>query len=198
MANVAMKVGSAATGQIAANGDITFIQDQNDVRFYASLASSIGFPSIGTTMTGYTTFTNCTDSSCAESGPATFVLNGSLGAEGFTFAPTVSMSSNGDFQATATVAGNACSGTVKLVALLGQACFNYNVNLFIGSMAPYAALSASASANVQIQEWDASPWNKPWKWGWGRWHSYGENVGADISLSPFKICVNVIGSDLCV
>ncbi len=198
VADVEMKVGSSKTGLLAASGRVTFIAASGGDRFYASLGSTLGLPTLGATMNGTTTFTNCIDSTCARSGPVSFVMNGTVGAGGFTFAPSVNMASDGNFSARSVVSGNACSGTVNLGVARAQACFGYNVNLFIGSVAPYGALSTGASADVQVQTYSSSPWNKPWKWGWGNWKSYGTSVGASMRLSPFQVCTDVLGSDVCV
>lgn len=198
VADIDMKVGSSKTGLLSASGRVTFLAAPDEVRFYASLGSTLGLPALGATMAGTTTFTNCTDSSCGRTGPVSFVMAGTVGAGGFTFAPTVSMASDGSFSANAGVTGHACSGTANLGVARAQACFGYNVNLFIGSVAPYGALSTNASADVQYQTYKGSPWDKPWKWGWGSWRSYGANMGARMRLSPLQVCVDVLGSDVCV
>lgn len=198
VADVKMNVGSSTTGLLAASGRVTFFAVPGGDRFYASLGSTLGLPTLGSTMNGTTTFTNCVDSTCARTGPVSFVMNGTVRAGGFTFAPIVKMASDGSFAATSIVNGKACSGTVNLGAARSQACFGYDVSLFIGSVAPYGALSTRASADVQVQTYSSSPWNKPWKWGWGNWKSYGTAVGASMKLSPFEVCTNVLGSDLCV
>lgn len=92
---------------------------------------------------------------------------------------------------------NVCSGTVDLVFIQAQACFDYNISLFLGSYAPYGALSASAGADVSVQTWNASPWYEPWKWSWGSWHTWGISVGASVQIDPFKVCVDVMGANLC-
>ena len=108
------------------------------------------------------------------------------------------MSAAGDFSTTASTGGNACTGTIDLVVVQAQGCFGYQVNMFIGSQAPYGAVSAAASADVSVQTWNASPWYEPWNWSWGPWHTWGINVGSSVQLDPFQACVDVFGANLCV
>ena len=199
-AAVDMTVGDAATGQLRADGTISFVEGtatDGVPLFYASLNGNMGFPSIGATMTGNVTFSNC-DANCARPAPVRLSLNGAIGAGGFKFVTEVNMSSDGTFAAAAVFNSSQCTGTVDLLVIRAQGCFDFTVNLWVGSSAPYGTLSATASASVNIQEWDASPWYAPWEWTWGSWRSYGVSLGASIQLSPFRICMNVMGMDLCV
>ena len=199
-AAVDMTVGDAATGQLRADGTISFVEGaatDGVPLFYASLNGNMGFPSIGASMTGNVTFSNCT-ANCTQPAPVRFSLHGAIGAGGFQFVTDVDMSSDGTFAASAVFNSSACTGTVNLLVIQAQGCFAFNVNLWVGSSAPYGSLSATASASVNIQYWDASPWYAPWKWTWGSWRSYGVSLGASIQLSPFRICMAVMGKDLCV
>jgi len=199
-AAVAMQVGNPSWGQIQAQGQISFVENfaaPNAPLFFASLDGSMGVPSLGATVNGSVQFSDCTNN-CTQPAPVDFVLNGSIGTSGFWFDTSIDMSASGDFQATGTTGGNLCSGTIDLVFIQAQACFDYSLNLFLGSVAPYGAVSASAGADIQVQTWDASPWYAPWRWHWGNWYSWGFNVDASIQLDPFKICVGVMGANLCV
>ena len=196
-AAVNMSVGSASTGEIAADGAITFVEPLGGGAplFYASLNATLGIPSFAT-MTGAVTFTDCVNN-CTQLGPVDFTMNGTLGESGFQFTTSVNMSSTGDFTATANFGDNMCTGTINLLVVRAEGCFDYNIGLWIGSSAPYGSLTATAGANVDIQTWDASPWYEPWKWSWGSWHSFGVSISADVQLDPFKLCVGVMGQNLC-
>ncbi|MFM8829238.1 MAG: beta strand repeat-containing protein [Actinomycetota bacterium] len=199
-AAVAMQVGNPSSGQIQAQGQISFVDylaQPNAPLYFASLSGSMGVPSLGATVTGSGQFGDCTDN-CTQPAPVDFVLNGSIGTSGFWFNTSVDMSAAGEFSASANTGANVCSGTVDLVFIQAQACFDYNINLFLGSYAPYGALSASAGADVQVQTWNASPWYEPWKWSWGNWHTWGLSVGASVQIDPFQVCVDVMGANLCV
>lgn len=199
-AAVAMQVGNPSWGQIQAQGQISFVENfatPNSPLFFASLDGSMGIPSLGASVNGSVQFGDCTNN-CTQPAPVDFVLNGSIGTSGFWFNTSINMSTTGEFQATGTTGGNLCSGTIDLVFIQAQACFDYSLNLFLGSVAPYGAVSASAGADIQVQTWDASPWYAPWRWSWGSWHTYGFNVDASLQLDPFQVCVGVMGANLCV
>jgi len=199
-ANVAMSVGDPSSGQIQANGTISFVQGAKTggvPLFYASLHGTMGFPSIGATMDGSVTFTNCTNN-CSQLGPVQFSLSGNIGAAGFNFVTNINMSSDGTFSASAVFNTNMCSGTINLLVVQAQGCFALNLTLFVGSQAPYASIDGNVSVNVNYQTWDADPWYAPWEWSWGPWRSFGINLSASFQLSPFRACVGVMGKDLCI
>ena len=199
-ASVAMQVGNPSWGQIQAAGNISFVenfQKPNAPLFFASLDGSMGVPALGASVNGSVQFGDCANN-CTQPAPVDFQLTGSIGTQGFSFNTVVDMSSTGDFSTTASMSSNECSGTVDLVFIRAQACFDYAINLFMGSYAPYGALSGSAGVSVQIQTWNASPWYEPWKWSWGGWHTWGINVGGSVQISPFQMCVDVDGANLCV
>lgn len=199
-ANVEMSVGDPSAGQIQANGTISFVEGAKTggvPLFYASLHGTMGFPSIGATMDGSVTFSNCTDN-CSQLGPVQFSLSGNIGAAGFNFVTNINMSSDGTFSASAVFNTNVCSGTINLLVVQAQGCFAMNLALFVGSQAPYASIDGNVNVSVNIQTWDADPWYAPWEWSWGPWHSWGIDLTAHFQLSPFKACVGVMGQDLCI
>jgi hypothetical protein len=199
-ANVAMSVGDPTSGQIQANGTISFVEGAKTggvPLFYASLHGTMGFPSIGATMDGSVTFTNCTEN-CSQPGPVQFSLSGNIGASGFNFVTNINMSSDGTFSASAVFNTNVCSGTINLLVVQAQGCFAMNLTLFVGSQAPYASIDGNINVSVNIQTWDADPWYAPWDWSWGPWYSFGVGLSAHFQLAPFKACVGVMGQDLCI
>ena len=199
-ANVAMSVGDPSSGQIQANGTISFVQGAKTggvPLFYASLRGTMGFPSIGATMDGSVTFTNCANN-CSQLGPVQFSLSGNIAAAGFNFVTNINMSSDGTFSASAVFNTNMCSGTINLLIVQAQGCFAVNLTLFVGSQAPYASIDGNVNVSVDIQTWDADPWYAPWEWSWGPWYSFGVNLSASFQLSPFRACVGVMGKDLCI
>ncbi|MGA0060998.1 MAG: hypothetical protein ACO3RU_15570, partial [Planctomycetota bacterium] len=50
VADIDMKVGSSKTGLLSASGRVTFLAAPDEVRFYASLGSTLGLPALGATM----------------------------------------------------------------------------------------------------------------------------------------------------
>jgi hypothetical protein len=74
----------------------------------------------------------------------------------------------------------------------GHACISYATTLTVASKEPFASLSTRASANIAVQYF------KLWTMSWSDWHEIGVGVGASVQLSPFKLCVDIIGYDVCI
>ena len=200
-ADIAMSVG-APEATVSANGTVSFVESLSGGAplFHGSLDGGLSIPALGGLGASLTaTFEDCANAECTQPAPPSFTMDGSLSAGGFSFDIDTSVSAAGAFSASADSKGQACSGTADLGVIELNACFGYTISLFVGSSAPYGQLGASAYADVQERNWSKSgPWWKVWSgWGWSSWHDLDVGIGANVQLDPFKVCVDVLGADLC-
>ena len=200
-ADIAMSVG-APEATVSANGTVSFVESLagGAPLFHGSLDGGLSIPALGGLGASLTaTFNDCANTDCTQPGPASLTMDGSLSAGGFSFDIDTSVSTSGAFSASADSTGQACSGTADLGVVELNACFGYTISLFVGSNAPYGQLGTSAFANVQERNWSKSgPWWKVWSgWGWSSWRDLDVGIGADVQLDPFKVCVDVLGANLC-
>lgn len=200
-ADIAMSVG-APEATVSANGTVSFVESLSGGAplFHGSLDGGLSIPALGGLGASLTaTFNDCADAECTRPGAPSLTMDGSLSAGGFSFDIDTSVSAAGAFSASADSTGQACSGTADLGVVELNACFGYTISLFVGSSAPYGQLGASANADVQERNWSKSgPWWKVWSgWGWSSWHDLDVGIGADVQLDPFKVCVDVLGANLC-
>jgi hypothetical protein len=189
----------ASDARVTADGQVSIVAPLGGGAplFHGSLEGGLGIPALSGLDANLTaTFTDCT-ANCTRATTPSLTLSGQLREAGFSFAVTADVSPSGQFGATASTGGSACTGTVELVGVEFDACFGYSIRLFVGSSAPYGSIDTSASASVRERHWNAKPWYKPWKWGWSGWSSYGTDIGAEVRLDPFRVCARVIGHDLC-
>ncbi|MBL6633824.1 MAG: hypothetical protein ISP32_05450, partial [Thermoleophilia bacterium] len=200
-ADIAMSVGTPEA-TVSANGTVSFVESLSGGAplFHGSLDGGLSIPALGGLGASLTaTFNDCANTDCTQPGPASLTMDGSLSAGGFSFDIDTSVSTTGAFSASADSTGQACTGTADLGVVELNACFGYTISLFVGSSAPYGNLGASAVADVQERNWSKSgPWWKVWSgWGWSSWHDLDVGVGANVQLDPFKVCVDVLGANLC-
>ena len=200
-AAIAMSVGGPEA-EVSANGTVSFVESLTGGAplFHGSLDGGLSIPALaglGASLTA--TFNDCANTDCTQPGAASLTMEGSLSAGGFSFDVGTSVSTSGAFSASADSKGQACTGTTNLGVVELNACFGYTISLFVGSSAPYGELGTSAYADIKERNWSKSgPWWKVWSgWGWSSWHDLNVGVGADVKLDPFKVCVEVLGADLC-
>ena len=115
-----------------------------------------------------------------------------VGASGARGVGSWERGARGRFAAAASTGRELCTGTVDLAVVRGHACISYTITLTVASSDPYASLSAKASANISVQYF------KFWTWSWSDWNEIGVGVGASVQLDPFKLCVSILGHDVCV
>ncbi len=176
--------------QIMADGLITFFRprDGGEPLYHGSLRGDLDMSPIGGKVDGSVDFTNC-DAACTEVAPIKFRLRGKFTKVGHTFAVDVSVNANGDFDASTSAGEELCTGDVDLAVVRGHACISYAITLRVLNREPYASVSASASANIRAQYWF---------FGWSDWKDVGVNVNASVQLEPFRLCVSVVGHDVCI
>ena len=197
-AAIEMSLGTANAGATA-KGDVSLMMSGNGAvpLFHGTLDGTLNIPALGSGVSMAATFTDCNEPCTAAAAPS-FTLDGKIQAAGFTFAPSITMAADGSFAANVDSGGQVCTGTAYLVVVEAQGCFGYSVTMFLGSSAPYYSLGASANADVDVRYWEKQgKWWQVWKWGWSGWSTFGVNIGASVQLDPFKVCVDVLGHDLC-
>ncbi len=179
--------------QILADGLVTFFRPAAgaDPLYHGSLRGNLDMKPLGGTIDGSVDFSNC-DESCTSASPFEFRLRGNYSRLGFTFGVNVLVGDDGRFAAAASTGRELCTGTVDLAVVRGHACISYTITLTVASSDPYASLSAKASANISVQYF------KFWTWSWSDWNEIGVGVGASVQLDPLKLCVSIVGHDVCV
>jgi len=176
--------------QIMADGLITFFRpgDGGDPLYHGSLHGDLDMSPIGGNIQGTVDLTNC-EAECTSPIPTKFRLSGTYSRLGFTFGVDVNVGASGGFDASASTGRELCTGDVDLLVVRGHACISYTITLRMLSKEPFASLSASASANIRAQYW---------AFGWSDWKDVGVNVNASVQLDPFRLCVSIVGHDVCI
>ena len=179
--------------QILADGLITFFRpaDGADPLYHGSLRGRLDMSPLGGNVDGSVDVSNC-DNACATQQTPTFRLRGKYSAFGFTWGVDVTVATDGHFSASTSSGEELCTGTLNLGVVHGHACISYATTLTVASKEPFASLSTRASANIAVQYF------KLWTMSWSDWHEIGVGVGASVQLSPFKLCVDIIGYDVCI
>lgn len=200
---------------VSVNGTVTFIENGTAPPLYYLAAD--GDLNIGiANLVLNAIFTNCTDATCSTPANATtLTMTGDADIYGTTFnLPTFFISSDGVFAITSNSSGSACTGTITipLVTQL-QGCFSYTEYLDISNVAPYFAISDTASLSVNGDRWNflAGPeacccrvcW---WfghdctqicvpEGGWTSWSNWWTgSAGIEFQADPFSLGIELFGT----
>ncbi len=175
---------------IQAEGTITFVRpsDGGTPLFHGSLRSEMNLQTLGGKVDGTLDFTNC-DTACTQYQEPSYRVRGKFTKVGHTFEVDVTVHQQGGFDASTSVGDEMCTGNIDVGVARGRACIRYAITLRILSAEPYASLSASASADIQGQYWF---------FGWSDWKNVSVGVSAKVNLEPFRVCVVILGHDVCM
>ena len=200
---------------VSVSGTVTFIENGSAPPLYYLAAD--GDLNIGVAdLVLNAIFTNCTDSTCSTPANATsLTMTGDADIYGTSFnLPSFYISSNGTFAITSNASGSACTGTITipLVTQL-QGCFSYTEYLDISNVAPYFAISDTASLSVNGDRWNflAGPeacccrvcW---WfgrdctqicvpEGGWTSWSNWWTgSAGIEFQADPFSLGIELFGT----
>jgi len=199
---------------VSVNGTLTFIENDGAPPLYYLAAD--GDLNIGVAnLVLNAIFTNCTDSSCSTPANATsLTMTGDADIFGTTFnLPNFYISSDGTFAITSSSSGSACTGTVTIPLVTQvQGCFGYTEYLDISNVAPYFAITDTATLSVNGDHWDflAGPEEcccKVCWWfgrdctqicvpegGWTSWTNWWTgSAGIEFQADPFSLGIELFG-----
>ncbi len=200
---------------VSVSGTVTFIENNGSAPLYYLAAD--GDLNIGIAdLVLNAIFTNCTDSTCSVAAGATsLTMTGDADLFGTAYnLPSFYISSDGTFAIQSSASGSACTGTITipLVTQL-QGCFGYTEYLDISNVAPYFAISDTASLSVNGDRWNflAGPEEcccKVCWWfgrdctqlcvpegGWTAWSNWWTgSAGIEFQADPFSLGIELFGT----